>query len=316
MADETVSYYPPDLPLQITNVVTGAHTLDAKRLGRKPKVVARELLKLGDDPTPHGKRPDNLTDEQLAASLWAKLEADAEKFCKGHARYTITAHYSKPKQGPAPEPESFEIEVGSPPLAGDEEREREGFTGELRQSLRDQHKFYLELLRESIQMAKAVGTMATGLAGAWNSVHERQLTSKEHALELKILDNEREGERERVALLSKLVMPTLRLLQGKAQLALGPGDEDKPEIVRVARKLAATFTEEQWASAAEKLGSDRLRGLASVETEPEVLAIGAWLFANSGTEAVYNELRDEQVPLVGRLQELAHEAGERHAKAS
>ncbi len=314
MADEPVSYYPPDLPLQVTNVLEGTHTIDAKRLGKKPRVVARIKLTLGDEATPHGKRPDNLTDDQIAAELWSKLEADAEKHCKGHARYEIIAVKSKPRSGPTPDNDTFELEVGDAPSREDRDADHRGdFLAELRQAHRDRHREYLELCTQTTKLAQAVGSMASGLAGAWNSVHARESDSKEHALEMKIIDTEREGERDRIRMLEKSVLPQLsRMLRAKAPaLALGEGDADKPEIVRVARKLGKSFTMEQLDSAAKILGSDRLRELASCSEAAEVLAIAAWLIAHEKTEQVYDLLRDEQGPMVERLQELAIEEGDK-----
>lgn len=311
MADDTISYYPADLALEIANIVTGAHTLDCSRmLGKRPKIVHREHLTADGQQCPHGKHPD-ATDEQLAAAIWSKLEDDANKHCKGFAKYKITAHYSKPARGTTAESQSFELEVGDPPLRSEADEQRSDFTAELRQAHKDRHKEYIELSREMTALAKAIGTMATGLASAWNNVHERESHSKEHALELKILENEREGERERMRLLQTSVVPMLQMLRGKGVLALGDGDADKPEIVRVSRKLGRSLTAEQLDTANRTLGADRLRELASVDNESDALGILAWLIAHPSTETLYNDLREDQVPMVLRLQELAAEAGEK-----
>jgi hypothetical protein len=315
MAEEPISYYPPDLPLEIANIVIGAHTLDVLRLGAKPRprTIGRVHLTCGGEPTPHGKRPD-ATDEQLAEEIWSKAEADAQKNCKGHAKYKIVATYSKPARGTTEEPKSFEIEVGDAPLA-DERTQRDELLSESRQRERDKHREYLELCREVTGLAKAVGGMATGLATAWSSVHERESKSKEHALELAVLNADREGERERMRLLEKTVIPMLRVLQGKAPaLALGEADKDKPEIVRVARRLGRSLSAEQLDEAAELLGSDRLRELAAIDDASEVLAFMGWLIGHEHVLDLYGKLREDQVPMVDRLQTLVAEIGEKHGE--
>jgi hypothetical protein len=316
MAEEPNSFYPPDLPVEITNIVTGAHTIDAQRIGKKPRVVARVKLTTGDEPTPHGKRPDNLSDEEIAAELWGKCEADAQKNCKGFARYKIVATYSKPKQGPTPDPQHFEIEVGDPPLRDRDGEIRDGVLGELQTLLSGRHREYLELMRESTKLATAVGTMATGLAGAWTTVHQKQSEGREHMLELAVLNSERESERERMRLFEKSVVPMLKLLQGKrAPLALGEADSDKPEIVRVARQLGRSLTAEQLERTAKILGADRLRELATIEEEADLLGLTGWLFAIDESKVLdaYGILRDDQIPMVEKLQNWAADEGERHA---
>lgn len=308
MADDAVSYYPPDLPLEIANVVTSAHTLDCSRLvGKRPKIVHREHLTTDGLPTPHGKRCD-ATDEQIAASLWSALEADAAKHCKGYARYKVTAHYSKPARGTGAESQSFDLEVGDPPIADHETKQRDGIIAELHSLLGARHKEYLELARETTNLCKAVGTMATGLAAAWSSVHESRAKVGEHALELKILENERDGERERMQIFSKTVVPMLNMLRGGK--ALPDDGSGKPEIVQVARKLGRSFTEQQLEAAARIMGSERLRELRDVDEAAQVMAIGAWLIGHARTEDLYGELREDQAPLVERLQLLLAKGGE------
>lgn len=316
MADEPNSFYPPDFPVEIMNVARGCHTLDVQRItaGAKKanKIVARLNLKCGDEPTPHGKDPD-MTCDEIAADLWGKIEADAKAHCKGFAKYKIVATYSKPKQGPTPENASFEIECGEPPLRDRDGEVRDGILVELQTLLAGRHRETLELAREITKLAQAVGTMATGLAGAWSSVHESRAKGNEHVLEMKMLDNEREGERERMRMFQATVIPMLRMIQGKG--ASKPAKDDgsgKPEIVQVARKLGRSLDEDQLQTAARLLGADRLRELRDVDEVADVMSIGAWLIGNDGTEALYNSLREDQAPLVMRLQELLVAGGAAH----
>ena len=318
MADEPISFYPPDLPLQIANVIEGAHTLDVHRLGGKGKrIVAREHLTVDGQPTPHGKHPDR-SDEEIAAAIWEKASADAEQHCKGFARYKAVAIYNKPPRGFAADAKFFEFEVGDPPLRTVDEAHRDSIIVEMNSLLAARHKEQIELLRETTKLAEAVGKMATGLASAWSSVHEKANEDKQHTLELAVLNSEREGERERMRLFEKSLVPMLRLLQGKrgGQLALTEGESKQPEIVRVARKLGESLTVAQLDYAAKVLGRDRLRELASVENEAEVLALTSWLFDCDEAKVldVYGQMRDDQVPMVDRLQELAAEAGEKHGE--
>lgn len=315
MADEPNSFYPPDFPVELANVVRGCHTLDAQRItsaSKKNKIVARLNLKLGDEPTPHGKDPD-MTCEEIAADLWGKIEADAKAHCKGFAKYKIVATYSKPKQGPTPEPASFEIECGDAPLLDRDGKVRDEILSECQTLLHARHREYLELARETTKLATAVGTMATGLAGAWSSVHESRAKGNEHVLEMKMLDNEREAERERIRMFQATVIPMLRMIQGKGSTKPTKDDgSGKPEIVQVARKLGRSLDENQLQAAAKLLGADRLRELRDVDEAADVMAIGAWLIGHENTEALYNELREDQAPLVLRLQELLVAGGAAH----
>lgn len=295
---------PTDLTLEIANLpVTGAHTLDVLRGGPKGRIVGRVQLTVGTEPTPHGERPD-MADDLIADQLWSIATRDCESLKREHGKYVVKASYTKGRSGPAPEPRTFELVVGDPATTTEKEQ-RLDLIAEMRNERRVMFEQVVASAGAIAKLAAAFTGMVSSVADAIGSLSQREREAAQGGLESKILDNERESERERMRLFQSVAVPLLGKLAGAASGEIAGAAA--PAIVGLCRKLGATFTEEQLANAMRIFGADRLREMAKVQHEGEAYDVVAWLYSQPGEKiiAIYNALSDEQVPLAVELQQCA-----------
>ena len=315
MADDV---YPADLPTTLGSLLLHCHSLDVRRAGRGGRHVSRIALEHDAAAVKHGHRSD-LADDAIATLVWAACTTDADAHCKGAQAYKVTATYAKPRSGPPPEPRSIDLQVGEPDEKAVERHQRDTVLAEVMANSREVFKQHLALLDQTTKLAKAVGDMATGLAGAFSQVWQREAAIATATTEAKFIDAEQASERTRMGMLEKLLTQGLSLARAKLGIAV---DDDKalPEspskLVRTARAFGAGLTAATLAKAREVLGSDAdLAALRVVSDEPETLAILARFYAHdvSNLMALYETLTPSLQSLAADLQDMAAKAGEQHA---
>lgn len=314
--EDTVAFYPAELPADIDDIITGAHTLDVRRMQKGNRIVHRVQLTIEGKAVAHGQRTDRATVD-IASEIWAKASDDANNLPRQSCRYRITATYAAPARGTSAEPRSFEMQVGDS-FEADERTQRQDFLSELRAERRELWTNHMTLMRETTRIAQTVGTIANGLAEAIGKLAERERELNESGLEREALRNANENDRQKMQMLQKTMAQVLAMMKARGVKLPGSGAEpaapaESPaptqthRIVGIARTFGRSLSAAQKALARTRFGSSRLEDFAEVDAPEEVMQVCAWLYNQnqSDTLAVYDTLSQSQGELAAELQEWA-----------
>lgn len=319
MDEQPTSYYPSDLPLQLADLLTSAHTIDVRRVGKGGSTIHREHLTCDGKVVQHDGRSD-LSDEQLAAICYNAAEAHADAHHKGSGRYRLTLTYAKPPRGFPTKARSIEFQVGDAEETTDA-NVRSDLLAQMVNLWKLMGQEHIHLIRETTKLASVVSTMVGSLATANAALTERERAIARESEEGKMVREQSERSERRERMVMKMVMPLVQgLMAGKAAFGIAgaPATSSYSALVSNARALGSSMTPEQLAAAGRIFGAgatERLAELRDSTIDADVLAFGLWLFEQpiEVTLSFYEQLSDEQRVAAERLQSMIVAASQSNA---